>query len=174
MLLDATVVNAAIGNTLIGDIVRPVVTVVLGGVLTAACLKMLRRPRQIAHFLDDVMGEDARPGVPPRPGLMERVGTLEDVAKFNATAVAEAHAAAAEARTHAAAAKEAAEKNAVANGAIAAQLEVIVQSVAQLQPNKGSTMFDRLGRIEKDTATVVGRPVQAPPIDHHPHPGGTP
>lgn len=33
--------------------------------------------RKLGHFLDDVAGEPARPGVPARPGLMERIATVE-------------------------------------------------------------------------------------------------
>ncbi|WP_370375524.1 hypothetical protein [Micromonospora sp. HM5-17] len=37
----------------------------------------LRWGRRIAHMVDDLTGEPARPGVPARPGLMERIGTIE-------------------------------------------------------------------------------------------------
>lgn len=33
--------------------------------------------RKLGHFLDDVAGEPARPGVPARPGLMERLARIE-------------------------------------------------------------------------------------------------
>lgn len=33
--------------------------------------------RKISHFVDDVAGEPARPGIPARPGLMERLSTVE-------------------------------------------------------------------------------------------------
>lgn len=33
--------------------------------------------RKVSHFIDDVAGEPARPGVPARPGLMERVTSIE-------------------------------------------------------------------------------------------------
>lgn len=39
--------------------------------------KLWRLFKQLADFLDDVMGEPARPGVDARPGLMERVMRVE-------------------------------------------------------------------------------------------------
>ncbi|HWU30511.1 MAG TPA: hypothetical protein VN041_15625 [Microbacterium sp.] len=39
--------------------------------------KLWRLFKQLADFLDDVMGEPARPGVEARPGLMERVMRVE-------------------------------------------------------------------------------------------------
>lgn len=33
--------------------------------------------RKLMHFIDDVTGEPARPGVVARPGLMERFATVE-------------------------------------------------------------------------------------------------
>jgi hypothetical protein len=33
--------------------------------------------RKVLNFLDDVMGESARPGVDARPGLMERARSIE-------------------------------------------------------------------------------------------------
>lgn len=33
--------------------------------------------QKLSHFVDDVVGESARPGVEARPGLMERIGGLE-------------------------------------------------------------------------------------------------
>ena len=33
--------------------------------------------RKLGHFLDDVAGEPARPGVEARPGLMERLARIE-------------------------------------------------------------------------------------------------
>ena len=146
------------------DFIRPIITVALGGVLLALALKM-PRARQIGHILDDIAGEAARPGVEARPGLMERIQSVE--ASTN-----EAHAAAEEARAHAEHARAAAEANALANGAISAQLVIIVNAVAQLQPNAGSTMFDAIRRVEADTAAAAGRPVPslAQANDHHAHP----
>ena len=34
--------------------------------------------RKITHFIDDVAGEPARPGVDARPGLMERLSVVEE------------------------------------------------------------------------------------------------
>ena len=52
--------------------------VILGiGVLVAAGVKGWKVIKRLNHFLDDVMGEEARPGVPARPGLMERVMRVE-------------------------------------------------------------------------------------------------
>ena len=33
--------------------------------------------KRITHLIDDLAGDDARPGVPARPGLMERVASVE-------------------------------------------------------------------------------------------------
>lgn len=46
-------------------------------VLGVAARRVLLFARRIGHFLDDVSGEPARPGVPARAGLMERVGAIE-------------------------------------------------------------------------------------------------
>ena len=52
--------------------------VILGiGVLAAAGVKGWKVIKRLNHFLDDVMGEEERPGVPARPGLMERVMRVE-------------------------------------------------------------------------------------------------
>ena len=132
------------------DFIRPIITVALGGVLLALALKM-PRARQIGHILDDIAGEAARPGVAARPGLMERVQSVE---------------------IHANEARAAAEANAAATRAISAQLVIVVNAVAQLQPNAGSTMFDAIRRVEADTAAAAGRPVPslAQANDHHAHP----
>ena len=52
--------------------------VILGvGVIVGAAVKGWKVIKRLNHFLDDVMGEEARPGVPARPGLMERVMRVE-------------------------------------------------------------------------------------------------
>ena len=145
------------------DFASPIITVVLGGLFLAVLLKM-PRARQIGHILDDISGEAARPGVPARPGLMERIQSVEAL-------TAEAHVAATEARQHAEQARSAAEANALENGAISSQLVIVVNAVAQLQSNSGSTMFDAIRRVEADTAAAAGRaiPPQATINDHHAH-----
>lgn len=163
MPLDSSLLAATFGDGALGDIIRPVVTVALGTVVSAVLLKMARRPRQIAHFLDDVMGEEGRPGIPPRPGLMERMATVE-------TNSNEAHVAAQEAKAHAQAAKDAVEKSTLAVAAISAQLVVVVNAVSTLQTNGGKSMRDAIDRIEKDTAGASGRPIPKPALfDHHTH-----
>lgn len=52
----------------------------LGALLTALsglAYKVWPVARKLNHFVDDVAGEKARPGVPARPGLMERMCNLE-------------------------------------------------------------------------------------------------
>lgn len=49
---------------------------VLAGVF-AALKWVVPFARKVSHFIDDVAGEPARPGVPARPGLMERVTSIE-------------------------------------------------------------------------------------------------
>jgi hypothetical protein len=60
----ATAVGAAIGSAV-------VLAIAIGG--------LTRRLRPIVHTLDDLVGEDARPGVPRRPGIVERMTTNEDL-----------------------------------------------------------------------------------------------
>jgi hypothetical protein len=50
-------------------------TVLAGGF--AAVKWVVPFARKVSHFIDDVAGEPARPGVPARPGLMERVTSIE-------------------------------------------------------------------------------------------------
>lgn len=52
----------------------------LGALLTAIAWtvrKLWPGVRKLNHFVDDVMGEPARPGVPARAGLVERMANLE-------------------------------------------------------------------------------------------------
>lgn len=46
-------------------------------VLAWVGFKIFPSLRKIMHFIDDVAGEPARPGVDARPGLMERVTSIE-------------------------------------------------------------------------------------------------
>lgn len=66
-------------------------TVVVWLVVIAAAFPILRKLwrlfKQLADFLDDVMGEPARAGVPARPGLMERVGKVEENQKAHGKAI---------------------------------------------------------------------------------------
>lgn len=108
--------------------------------------------RKLVHIVDDVAGEEARPGVPARPGLMERIERLERGVQ---------------------AAQETSEAAVAITGGFAGELaamreqqSVIAGSVGQLQPNGGSTMRDQLGRIET-LAQRIAR-YQDPP------PGGVP
>lgn len=39
--------------------------------------KVLPFMRKMNHFVDDMVGEEARPGVPARPGVIARLGTIE-------------------------------------------------------------------------------------------------
>lgn len=54
------------------------ITVIIVG--ARKTLKMLRR---VGHFLDDWVGEPARPGVEARPGVMERLHAIEHEVKYN-------------------------------------------------------------------------------------------
>lgn len=47
------------------------------GAVFAAFKWVIPFARKIIHFVDDVAGEPARPGIPARPGLMERLSTVE-------------------------------------------------------------------------------------------------
>ncbi len=62
------------------------VTAVIGIIIGAAVwIGKIAWPflHKLSHFVDDVAGEEARPGVPGRPGLMERVGLIEHEVKTN-------------------------------------------------------------------------------------------
>lgn len=47
------------------------------GVLYTLVRKLHPVSRRLVHLIDDLAGENARPGVPARPGLMERVAGNE-------------------------------------------------------------------------------------------------
>ena len=51
----------------------------LGGIIAIAGVvwKIMPTLRRISHFLDDLMGEAARPGVPASPGILERLADVE-------------------------------------------------------------------------------------------------
>lgn len=51
----------------------------LGGIIALAGVvwKIMPNLRRISHFLDDLMGEAARPGVPASPGILERLADVE-------------------------------------------------------------------------------------------------
>lgn len=51
----------------------------LGGIiaLVGVVWKIMPNLRRISHFLDDLMGEAARPGVPASPGILERLADVE-------------------------------------------------------------------------------------------------
>lgn len=48
------------------------------GVLIWVAVKVFPFLRKLTHFIDDVVGEPARPGVEARPGLMERLSVVEE------------------------------------------------------------------------------------------------
>jgi len=48
-----------------------------GAALSTALGLLWRRFRGMAHLLDDLLGEPARPGRPPVPGVMARLADLE-------------------------------------------------------------------------------------------------
>lgn len=50
----------------------------VGGALWRLARAVVRTGRRVDEFMDDWVGEEARPGVPARPGLMERVGRIEE------------------------------------------------------------------------------------------------
>lgn len=56
-------------------------------VLVWVGVKVFPWVRKIMHFIDDVTGEPARPGVPARPGLMERLTVVEEKQDAQATAL---------------------------------------------------------------------------------------
>lgn len=66
---------AFLGGVTLGD-------VLVWGTVAASVFAVFRWlipfARKLVHFLDDVAGEDARPGVAARPGLMERLSIVEE------------------------------------------------------------------------------------------------
>lgn len=59
------------------------VIVILTGALAWAIKVAWPVARKLSHFVDDVVGEPDRPGVPGRPGLMVRVAHIEHEVKTN-------------------------------------------------------------------------------------------
>ena len=139
------------------------ITLIAGA--AAVVKKLWPAARMVTEFLGDWRGEPARPGRDAIPGVMDRLVSAADQAEH-------ARAEAIAAREAAHAARDAATDNALATAAIGAQLGVIVDAVAQLQPNGGAHLSDVIRRIEADTAAVAGRTIPA----HHSADtrGGTP
>ncbi|WP_144795686.1 hypothetical protein [Microbacterium paludicola] len=59
------------------------------GAIFAAFKWVIPLGRKVSHFIDDVAGEPARPGVPARPGLMERVTAIETTQEAQSGVLAE-------------------------------------------------------------------------------------
>lgn len=51
--------------------------IVIVAAVAMVAVKLWPLFRKLGHFLDDVAGEPARPGVEARPGLMERLARIE-------------------------------------------------------------------------------------------------
>lgn len=95
------------------------------------------------RVIDDLQGEEARPGVKARPGMLERMASQEAATEATAAGVAAMRQ------------EQAALSTQV--GGLAQQVAAILPAVAQLQPNHGSSLVDAIQRIELDTARAVGR-----------------
>ena len=50
----------------------------MGGLVVAWMAKVMPQLRAIMHALDDLRGEEARPGFDARPGVFERIKAVED------------------------------------------------------------------------------------------------
>ena len=50
----------------------------MGGLVVAWMAKVMPQLRAIMHALDDLRGEEARPGFEARPGVFERIKAVED------------------------------------------------------------------------------------------------
>lgn len=68
-------VMAFLGDVTLADIA---IWVAVAGFVFAMFKWLIPFARKLVHFLDDVAGESARPGVPARPGLMERLSVVEE------------------------------------------------------------------------------------------------
>lgn len=97
--------------------------------------------RRLVHLVDDLAGEEARPGVPARPGLMDRLDNVERGVR---------------------AAQETAEVAVQQTtgfrfemAAVVEQQAVVAQTLAELRPNGGRPMFERLDQIERLAARAA-------------------
>ena len=122
---------------------------VLGAIATALGF-ILRLVYRTARDLTDLRGEPARPGFPARPGVLERLSANE--AATTAT------------RSEVSATRQDLAALSTQVGGLSRQIgEGIIPAVAQLQPNHGTSLHDKITQIALDTARTTPRP-----------PGGTP
>lgn len=112
------------------------------GPLFAALGYIIRVVIRTARDLADLRGEPARPGFPARPGVLERLATSE--ATTTAT------------RDEVTATRQDLAALAVQMGGLSRQIgEGIVPAVAQLQPNHGTSLHDKITQIALDTARTT-------------------
>ena len=121
--------------------VSDVVTFVL---ILAAAYTIAKKPwrpmSRLVHLIDDLAGEDARPGVPARPGLMERVATVEQASADNGGSIRE----------------------------LLTRFEPVETAVLQLLPNHGHHVADTTRRTEdmlRSVSAHMGCPVPDRPTD---------
>ena len=117
-------------------------TAILTGVLLAlgAIIQLLRRAapmiRHLSHAADDILGEPARPGVEARKGVMERLAQIETAGAAKTAAIEALQVELHEVRT--------------AQSATAANVARVLHMT---HPNGGSSIPDRLARIEQQLST---------------------
>ncbi len=116
---------------------------VVGG-LFAALGYIIRIVYRTARTIDDLRGEPARPGFPARPGILERMAASEAATTATTGEVA--------------ATRQDLAALAVQLGGLSRQIgEGIVPAVAQLQPNHGTSLHDKITQIALDTARTTSR-----------------
>ena len=109
------------------------------GALFAALGYIIRVVIRTARMIDDLRGEPGRPGVPARLGILERMAASEAATTATTGEVA--------------ATRQDLAALAVQLGGLSRQIgEAVVPAVAQLQPNHGSSLHDKIMQISLDTA----------------------
>jgi len=125
----------------------PTLTII--GIAWGAIAKVGPILRRMSRTMDDLQGEPARPGVPARPGLMERMEAQEVATEAVSREVAAM-------RT-----EQAALSTQV--GGLSRQVDAMVQPLAQLQPNHGSSLHDKINEIALETARAARDAATAAP-----------
>ena len=119
-------------------VIAAAVLAVLGG-LFASLGYIIRVVYRTSRTIDDLRGEPARPGFPARLGILERMAASEAATTATAGEVS--------------ATRQDLAALATQLGGLSRQIEEgIVPAVAQLTPNHGASLHDKITQIALDTA----------------------